>query len=62
MTKANGHDDISARMLNAAISSTLAMMKLFNMSIMLGKLPDKWEVSRVVPIPRKGNNSDPENY
>jgi len=52
-TKANGHDDISARMLKeTALSITPAVTELFNISIRLGELPDEWKVSRVSPIPK----------
>ena len=63
-TKANGHDDISARMLReTATSVTPYVMKLFNTSITrLGELPDEWKVVRVTPIPKSGNRSDPGNY
>ena len=55
ITKANKHDDISARMLKeTAVSITPKVTKLFNISIMLGKLPDEWKISRVVPIPKAG--------
>ena len=41
-TKANGHDDISARMLReTATSVTPYVTKLFNTSIRLGELPDE---------------------
>ena len=39
-SKANGHDDISARMLKeTAMSITPAVSQLFNISIQLGELP-----------------------
>ena len=62
-TKANRHDDISAKMLKeTAMSFTPAVTKLFNISIRLGKLPDEWKIARVTPIPKVGNHSDPGNY
>ena len=36
--------------------------KSFNMSIMLGKLPDRMESLQSGTITKKGNNSDPGNY
>ena len=36
--------------------------KLFNMSTASGKLPKDWKSSLVVPIPKKGDHSDPSNY
>ena len=54
---------ISARMLKATVGSiTLAVTKLFNMSIKSGKLPNEWKLALVTPIPKPGNKSDPANY
>ena len=39
-----------------------AITKLFNMSIASGKLPTDLKPSLVVPIPKKGDHSDPSNY
>ena len=62
-TKANEHDDISAKMLKeTAMSITPTVTKLFNISIRHGKLPDEWKIARVTPIPKVGNHSDPGNY
>ena len=63
VTKANGHDDISATMLKkTAMSITPVITELFNTSIRLGEIPDEWKVARVTPIPKGGNASDPGNY
>ena len=52
VSKSNGHDDISARMLKeTALSMTSIVTQLFNISIKLGELPDEWKVARVSPIP-----------
>ena len=62
-TKANGHDDILARILKeTALSITPAVTELFNISIRLGELPDEWKVSRISPIPKSDNHSDPGSY
>ena len=63
VSKSNGHDDISARMLKeTALSMTSIVTQLFNISIKLGELPDEWKVARVSPIPKSGKSSDPTNY
>ena len=62
-TKANGHDDISTRMLKeTALSITPAVTQLFNISIRLGELPDEWKIARVTPIPKSRDHSVPGNY
>ena len=62
-TKANGHDDISAKMLKeTALSITPVITELFNLSIRLCELPDEWKIARVSPIPKPGSHSDPRNY
>ena len=61
-SKANGSDDISARMLKGmAHSTTPVLTHLFNMSIESGIFPDKWKLSSVVPIPKGGDHSNPSN-
>ena len=45
-TKANGHDDISAKMLKeTAMSITSAVTELFNISVRLGEIPDEWKIA-----------------
>ena len=62
-SKANGHDNISARMLKAtALSITSAVTKLFNISIRLGEIPNEWKMARVSPIPRGTFSPDPAKY
>ena len=62
-SKANDHDDISARMLEeTALSITPAVTQLFNISIQLGELPEEWKTAHVTPIPKLRDHSTPENY
>ena len=35
---------------------------LFNRSFMEGKFSDIWKISNVVPLPKKGDSSDPSNF
>ena len=50
-------------MLKATVGTiTPAVTKLFNMSIKSRKLPNKWKLALVTPIPKPGNKSDPANY
>ena len=63
LTKSNGDDDISAIMLKStALSITEVVTKMFNMSISLGELPEEWKTSRITPIPKQGDSTNPSNY
>ena len=59
--KASGPDGISARMLKAA-SITPSVTKLFNISIRLGRFPQVWKSSSVVPVPKSNNHREASNY
>ena len=55
---------MSGRMLKGTSHSiALVIMKLFNLSIKTGKIPQKWKISFTVPIPKSQTNTDdPCNY
>ena len=40
----------------------VSYLQLLNFSIRLGKLPDAWKTSFVVPIPKSSKNHLPSNY
>ena len=62
-SKASGPDRISARMLRSTASNIApAITKLFNLSLILGKLPKEWKVAQVTPIPKSSLTTDPANY
>ena len=63
-SKASGPDGISGKMLkNTAVSISPILTKLFNLSLSSGKIPHKWKVSSVVPIPKStANTENPCNY
>ena len=62
-SKASGPDRISARMLRSTASSIApAITKLFNFSLILGKLPKEWKVAQVTPIPKSSLTTDPAKY
>ena len=64
-SKATGPDKISARMLKAtAYSIAPSLIKLFNLSIKVGKLLSSWKFSNniIVPIPKGGDPSSTSNY
>ena len=61
--KSSGPDGISANMLKAtAITIASSLCKLFNLSITTGQFPAAWKISNVVPIPKDGDKSVPNNY
>ena len=56
VSKSNGHDDISARMLKeTALSMTSIVTQLFNILKRLEEISDKWKVAQVSPIPDLAN-------
>ena len=63
-SKASGSDGISGRMLKGTSHSIAPVLtNLFNLSIKTGKIPQKWKISSIVPIPKSQTNTDdPCNY
>ena len=47
---------------NTAHSIAPSLTKLFNISIGLGRLPESWKTSLVVPIPKSSNHKEVSNY
>ena len=46
-----------------AISIAPVLTELFNLSLTCGRIPSKWKLSSVVPIPKSSGNADnPSNY
>ena len=63
VSKLNGPDKISGRMLKAtALSIAPSITKLFNLSIKLGCVPQAWKMSNVLPIPKLGDHTSPTNH
>ena len=61
-SKANGPDNISAKMLKSTtVSIAPVLTKLLNLLITTGKSPSAWKTSSVVFI-QKQNKSDVKNY
>ena len=64
MTKSNGPDGISARMLKAIYCREHypCSHKTLQHVIKSGKIPNEWKLALVTPIPKHSNKSDPANY
>ena len=64
MFKASGPDMISAQFLkHTACSIAPSITNLFNLSLRVGRIPDKWKESVITPIPKSAaKSSDPGNY
>ena len=63
VSKSNRPDGISGKMLKCTAACIApSVTKIFNLSIRLGKLPNAWKTSFVVPIPKSSKNHLPSNY
>ena len=63
VSKANGPDGISARMLKeTATSIAPSVTNLFNLSLKSGCFPTLWKLSHIVPIPKSNDHTNPSNY
>ncbi len=61
--KASGPDQILNEMLHCArLSIAPCLQKVFNNIIMYEDLPRSWSIGYLVPIFKKGNSMDPDNY
>ena len=63
VSKATGHDGISPRMLHMAGHSIVpSLTKLINLSLKHSKVPRIWKIANVLPLFKKGDRSDMNNY
>ena len=61
--KATGPDEIINKTLKAVAKEiSIPLNILFNRSFMEGKFSDIWKISNVIPLPKKGDSSDPSNF
>ena len=61
--KSMGPDGIPASLLkNKASSIAKPLTMIFNKSLTEGKLPKIWKLANVIPIFKKGDKTDPNNY
>ncbi len=62
-TKATGPDGISATLLReCATELAPSLTELFAMSLAHGKVPSEWKRANVVPVPKKNDPSEINNY
>ena len=63
ISKSNGPDGISARMLKyTAASIAPSITRLFNQSLQSCRIPSEWKSSLVVPVPKGSDTHSPTNY
>ena len=63
MSKANGPDNVSNRLLKeTALSISYSLARLFNISLQRGEFPKLWKLAHVVPVHKKESTQDPLNY
>ena len=61
--KATGPDEISNKMPKAVAQEvSFPLSILFNRSFSEGKFSEIWKFSNVIPLPKKGDNSDPSSF
>ena len=61
--KASGPDGISNKMLKpVAKEISVPLNILFNRSFREGKFSETWKQSNLIPLPKKGDSSDPSNF
>ena len=62
-TKATGPDGISPKLLyEAGYSIVPSLTKLFNLCLTNSKFPSMWKLANVLPLRKKGDASDFNNY
>ena len=61
--KANGPDDISGPVLkNCSDSLSYPLSKIFHLSYNVGYIPSEWKTSNIVPVHKKDDKGNVENY
>ncbi|CAB3990931.1 Hypothetical predicted protein [Paramuricea clavata] len=62
-TKATGPDGIPSRLLKeTAWQIAPSLTQIFNKSLSCGEIPDEWKLANIVPVHKKGEKSQVENY
>ena len=62
-TKATGPDGIPSRLLKeTAWQIAPSLTQIFNKSLSCGEIPAEWKLANIVPVHKKGEKSQVENY
>ena len=63
MNKAQGPDNINGTVLkHCSESLAYPLSKLFKLTYNVGYLPSEWKTSNIVPVLKKDNKSNVQNY
>ena len=61
--KAAGHDGIKPDIIKGCSESLVdPLIHLYNLSFQTGVFPDIWKIAKVIPVFKKGDRSDEDNY
>ena len=62
-SKSTGPDDVPAIVLKkCALELAPVLSRLYHVSLIAGRCPSSWKVAHIIPVPKKGDKSDPLNY
>ena len=60
---AAGYDEISPKLIKQVIHQIKSpLVHIFNLSLITGVFPEKLKISKVIPIFKSNNRSNPHNY
>jgi hypothetical protein len=62
VNKGSGSDGIPSIILNRSSAFAKPLSLLFNMSMATSVFPDRWKVSHITPIFKKGRRNNAEDY
>ena len=61
--KSSGHDEINNFILKGIISSVVdPLVHIFNLSLLYGQVPNSMKIAKVIPLFKKGDKLDVNNY
>ena len=61
--KSQGPDELSGKVLKkCAVSVAYPLTVIFNLSFAIGQIPQEWKFANIVPVHKKGDKMNIENY